>query len=899
MANLNGTGASGEFLRARAYDTMGVLGDTTTYNEVTQEGRKQMCCEYCHIGRAVTGWGPYNKIKLSNDGTVYSTHPVGRGDVVAGNPPNPNLVDDRKIRIIRDDDKGWESSIVIPGDLMQGIDLHLQDTTTGHLGGVVKSSDIGYETSGLDRGKKGVVICQTCHKPHSAVSSGQTHDGFPISGSKYMFDTSTQDLLLIDNNGKNGYNRLCEACHSYQPYLKISGPPHITQGHPLKHNGFPGGSYKFDEYGNPTANWDSTGMTAAACLDKDLPSGVSGISIPYIWPTGGNISGRNEIVCLTCHDVHGGVANTKLLRAIPLCIECHDAPPKRLGISHPVNVTLFNSDGSSWPDQANLTIFSPQIFNGKQIVLNSLRMYPQPQYNALYADPSNNYAALKYNALNVVKIGCDTCHDWTGGNIHYDVAKRRDVQKETRHLESWDNNRYFPNNKRYTTLDGSTSGHLHGAAEDPSHNSELCVSCHTRDNYNYDSLGISITGHADSTGANPSRYIKEYPPQFTGYKLGTPVTGNGNMELSSLDRLGTHASQLRISDQEGEGHSNRLLWVYWKYWGSPGESKVKALDPYYTTQDSDTTDPCAIMLSRKRSRWGQKFDTFRYSNLLSVSPSNMGLFANNTYRDKAAVICQSCHTPHYAAAGLVEYNTGVLASERTPHTALLYATQAESFLCRVCHVNGGYVAHPISKPSVILHATYANYRGAEDNTYINIMNIVADDSLVTTSGDVVIRRGIALGDKKHELVLTWEMETTRYFGEGVFGAIHLRNDTTFFNQSWKVSDSHGPLKPANYPHKGGSLKNLPPNNAGFPGEAVKADTSLLVCDSCHTPHAAGTSMGTYMVEGNDSSVPGITYASGQMGVSSSSGVASGARNFGAAQPTGTSDQPTCLLCHPQ
>ncbi|MBI5208209.1 MAG: hypothetical protein HY934_10560 [Candidatus Firestonebacteria bacterium] len=554
-----------------------------------------------------------------------------------------------------------------------------------------------------------------------------------------------------------------------------------------------------------------------------------------------------------------------------------------------------------------------------KVLYKSQRSYPELNYEYQPSYTDVDYKDIKYNT-SVVKIGCDTCHDWTNGNIHYDVTKRRDVQKEVVRDSDSTLNRFDS---------GKTStGHSHSPTEDPNHNSELCISCHTSDHFNYDRDGISAIGYVGIQGANPSRYIREYPRNFTGYKLDYPIGDEeGLMETTGIDRLGTHAAQLRVVEDEsysGKSHKNRLSWVYWKYWGDTTQSERKrSYDPYYIeAHPEDTT--CGLMLSRKRSRWGQRFDSFKFEDLLSnaANGKNINLFNKEADQDnyRPVIICQSCHTPHFAAAGLVEYNSGAAQKEATPHTALLYATQAESFMCRVCHVNGGNVAHPVHRPTRYNEPTNGSYRASEDNKYFNSMDIVADTTSIIFDGGGSVRRGIGLSDTMHRLVLTREYESVRYVIEKKMGVFHLRDTTAVLRikndkgdilkpgQIWRVSDSHGPLKPANYPRAGGSLNNYnyeDKNLLGLPGQIVDTTTdyggsptthrSRLVCDSCHAPHSAGTPMGTYILEGHDSCLP-VAYGSNSAG--SKSGFAQGSMD-GAAQPSQTDDEPTCILCHPQ
>ncbi len=833
-----GVGASGEFLRAKAFDITGTLGDTTANNDITGDGRKQIFCEYCHIGRSTSAWGPWNIVEV--DGKEFSTHPVGRGDVDRITHLPTGAFNDTTVRKINDNDTtGWISSISIPTALRTGSDVaNFADTTGygGHLGGGDLVGILaGYDTAGIgyDTSEKGIVICQSCHKVHSSdtTSVGQDHDGVPINGN--MFEEKKPDLLVINNSSKSGYNRLCEACHSYRPFLKIkandpnTGDADLYNGHPLKHNKFFEGSYKYDINGVRTTDWEA--------YSSDLCATGPSIDIPLKWPTGG----KNQPVCLSCHDVHGAQAKTKLLRRSTrgndlICDDCHQRALGKIGLTHPLGESLVNTDGASWPDQANLTIFSPPVYNKDGGMRPGTRL---PLYNDL-AYTGENYSNVKYNTARV-KISCDTCHDWANGIIHYYAGRRRDVNRET------------------GPADDTT--HVHKAYEDPNHNSELCVSCHTgdafspnRDTRNYDygkdadqgslrKLPFMTTKDGpESTninyeGANPSAWIREYP------------TGVNSYEVNRTSRMGTHASGLRIE---------------WNALVTPDDTTDSHYEYVFDGSWGDTSSCNNRKLSgvgkKLVSKWGQRYDT-----LLKI-------------KNDAAIICQSCHTPHWAQEGLVEYNSAALRKEPTPNSAILYANQAESFMCRNCHF-------PVRTHSVS-DVSDAKYRGRWETTgrFYKVGVVIETDNSVNSI---------------HPVYTTVEQER-KYLGSENY---HLR-DTTFFDSyggglKWRVGVSSvagkngGPMPPANYPKAGGSLLN--PNTLAFPGSSVDTSTTgsarnLLVCDSCHAPHAANTSMGTFIMEAIFDSADNQTWLA-----------PNGEKYNGGAEPSNPDDAHTCSLCHPQ
>ncbi|MBI4650768.1 hypothetical protein HY745_05680 [Candidatus Desantisbacteria bacterium] len=816
-ASFDGSGASGKFMRARAYDSSGELGNTRPYNEITGTNKKQIFCEYCHIGRSTTTYGPYNTTVIV-DGMRFSTHPLGRGSI---DPANFN---DSTTRKIYDNNRGWDSSIIIPPELR--IDTtysNLDDVldTGGRLGGPF---DAGY-AAGPNADRYGVIICQTCHKPHqSPIGSdyrvpGQTHNGTFITGNGLMFDSSIQDLLVINNNSRTGYNKLCEACHSYRPFLRIKGENNDfkKKGHPLKHNRYGAGSYKFNVDGSVNNDWS---------YSSDLCDSKLSVDIPATWPTGGLIQNRNEVVCLSCHDVHGGQPRTKLLRKgvgggnILICDNCHKTALYKLGLTHPIGESLVNTDGASWPDQANLTIFGPPTYDSSGNFISRLKLY-----NTTYT-PANNYYAVKYNTANV-RIACDTCHDWANGMIHFNAARRRDVVRES----------------------NPSSSHKHDAYTDPNHNSELCVSCHTTadpinnryaDSKNYD-YGINAnTGSLkplryftpDSTnigyeGANPSAWIIEYPNSV--YSIYSSFPARFSSE-NPLTRLGTHSSGLRIEHSPGSPKDN-YGYVYYEAWNTTSTCNSKIL---------------SVTREKKYSKWGQIYDALTQDN--KKQSANKGL---------AVVVCQSCHVPHWASDGLVEYNSGIVKKEPTPHSAILLANQAESFMCRSCHFPPG--THPVDMPSETGYES--RWKELSPGVYDSVNFITATDTTL-----------------QH----TWEQESSL---PRQYRKFLLRDSTIAdpYGIKWRVGGARGPLPNANYPKKGGSLNNLSPV---LPGSPLDNSRSILVCDSCHAPHAANTAMGTFILEAVFDTTPEVA---GEPVLN----------QHPKAEPSIKNDVPTCYLCHPK
>ncbi|MBI5207800.1 MAG: hypothetical protein HY934_08410 [Candidatus Firestonebacteria bacterium] len=836
---LLGKGASGEFLRARALDTTGILGDTTDFNEIDGSGRKQIFCEFCHVGRATSGWGAWNSTFV--DGVAFSTHPVGRGDTDRDGRHDDRL-NSTNIRKIYDDDKGCESSIIIPKEMITGVEVTADKKDQGgHLGGL---AGIGYET-GAGAEKIGLIICQTCHKPHNEARAfvGQLHNGEYIDTT--MFGPKTPDLLVFNNSSKSGYNILCEKCHAYRPFLRINpefdssrGDEDSTgAGHPLRHHRFikGDGNYKYNENGDIDSTWS---------IKNDLCDEGPAIDIPLSWPT----AGTNQVVCLSCHDVHGGRPGTKLLRRSTrgndlICDDCHQRALLKLGLTHPINVGLVNTDGESWPDQANLSVFGPPSVDYNGDILEGTRLKLYSKLSSKYS-ADKNYFDIKYDTANV-KIGCDTCHDWSNGMIHYYAGRRRNPAREI-------------------STEAQKLGHKHSGKEDPNHNSELCVSCHTApdvlnphqspvDQYykRYSSTGVNFDYGSDATrglfgglnpdldnermeGANPSPWIREYPVSISPY------------ESTRLSRLGTHPSGLRI-EHDAAGKKDHYNFIYYtttgwggSVWGDSSRCNKKSI---------------SVRKSRLVSKWGQKFDILK----------TMDARKKEENLKEAIIICQSCHTPHWANEGLVEYNSAAFSKEPTPNSALLYATQAESFMCRTCHFPTG--THPVSKPSKIeLYSRWETPDIAGDYDSINYVSRTETTIVLTLNEE----RALPRKNQAPELL----RDSTRKDPYGT---------------TWAVIKEYGPMAPANYPKKGGSFNNQETDKRGLP-ESLVDSSNMMVCDSCHAPHAANTAMGTFILEGIFDTVPGSKDSGADYN-------AEGKKYNGAAEPTMKRDEPTCYLCH--
>ncbi|MBI5416606.1 hypothetical protein HZA55_01455 [Candidatus Poribacteria bacterium] len=577
----------------------------------------------------------------------------------------------------------------------------------------------------------GTVICNTCHKAHGAAPG--------------------KNLLVIDNNiyrsvdsnvtyAKAVSNSLCIDCHSVKPSLSDTSKVYFA--HPV-------GVYTTDLISTRGNNLY--------------------INIPEGWPVMDSTE-RKGIVCLSCHKVHGARKDTKMLRPNEngnkgdkrICDDCHCPNPQPIDISrvkgpendttnplsrnvhgsesHPVKVTLRTSDDTTvlWPNNDWLRLFDT---SGAQI-------------NTALATKNNGY------------LSCETCH-----NVHRAYSSLSIVE--------WPGDVYseicvgcHTDYKKLTkekTWAGQPAGNPSVTYTVPKFEPSFDLA---RTNYlRADSSGgyysnVSYYDSINAYGANPSKYIIEYD-SFRYESVG--VINSAYKETKGYQRLGTHPSGIRIDNRYSDtsycydtsqtrlaGFIFRSKWQFREWGGLPGGDKFPA------------SLNASEYFSNQRSYWGKNDST---------------------------IICQSCHTPHGAAKGLVEYNPGANESnDATPNSALLLSNNIDSNLCTTCHRNytrGGkisfIVAHPLSIPV------------CGDTTYLEVVRGNFDNKLK-------LYRETDLGGNPQKSTI-WDYVTTRSV-------------------------------PANYPK--------PVTDGTQLGSATAI--RKLVCDSCHTPHAAETSSGSKILE---------------------------------------------------
>ena len=152
-------------------------------------------------------------------------------------------------------------------------------------------------------------ICGPCHVPHNAdkttpplwdhTETSATFTYYDLPGDK------NDDPTSLDS-----YSKLCMSCHD--------------------------GTVNLDAYNGATGTKKITGTALlGTSLANDHPVNVNLESTDtnyytgYKAPTNALVTGSlSTVSCASCHDPHGGVTGTKLLRTSnvgsALCLDCHD-----------------------------------------------------------------------------------------------------------------------------------------------------------------------------------------------------------------------------------------------------------------------------------------------------------------------------------------------------------------------------------------------------------------------------------------------------------------------------------------------------------------------------------------------------------------------------------------------
>ena len=249
----------------------------STNRPFNQRADYQLMCEECHAGRNGTAApGVSRAMPLPTGATrVYSTHPT---DVSMGVTPANRTID-----TVATMDATLRKDVDAIGNYLYALG--------GHLNGVDA-------TGGGDVGP--ALNCQTCHAVHGPIGVPEDANGLP----------GEPNLLAIDNStGANpGAERsaLCEGCHGNVTDGTQVGTPTA----PL-----PPGTFEED---HPMDLRDGFAGGVVAAIPGDWSPAITGDSGAE--PFAPDSAGTNPLntypqpVCSSCHDTHGGIQDSMILR---------------------------------------------------------------------------------------------------------------------------------------------------------------------------------------------------------------------------------------------------------------------------------------------------------------------------------------------------------------------------------------------------------------------------------------------------------------------------------------------------------------------------------------------------------------------------------------------------------
>ena len=229
----------------------------STSRPFNQRASFQAMCDQCHPGRVNNA--PLRAAANTFTGTLhaYSTHPTRQ-----------TIADTARANVI--------PAASIAANLRVAIPAFPTYALGGHIEGANQ------------------VDCQTCHAVHG-----------PTLGTP-----GNNDLLAIDNTTGPGGSSLCEGCHfgglsgeqvgAVAAYVQATLPAGEFSDHPI--DASVGRSFYPNGVMIP-ANWQTLGT----------PNSDRGAQLFY-GGTGATAATAGAPVCSSCHDTHGGIMNTPLLR---------------------------------------------------------------------------------------------------------------------------------------------------------------------------------------------------------------------------------------------------------------------------------------------------------------------------------------------------------------------------------------------------------------------------------------------------------------------------------------------------------------------------------------------------------------------------------------------------------
>jgi len=599
----------------------------------------------------------------------------------------------------------------------------------------------------------------------------------------------------------------CQTCH------KVHGAPAGAQKAWRNFTG--GNANSAGSYGNGAALYGNKVYLAASddgnCNILAIENDANGGTVGYTYNTEGRASGDYNDLCIDCHETTPSVGQNW----ITFDNNANRTTADLVTDAHPVNIAPDGLSESGF----DLTVKDPGWGSSTQT-------------NARWA--GSNGVAYNFNlavsgrwwgvggtANATSEIICLTCHSIHDGENGTPILRAR---TQTYCVDC------------HTYSIGTVShpvGYSSRMIDDP-------------DGVNWpngDSLPLADYYNGDTSVTPPKQY-----------KHGTSTTVNMECFTCHAAHDGVDDFMLRVTDDNSRicagCHTNfatsenpsNLIAEY-------EETATTRLGSHYTGAVSNTTDRVGETRWTYSGAWtdtevgGAKKQTSHW--VRSSSGGGQGS------RTGLRMQCQSCHTPHNAASGLVEVNgydgdgaisgipTNYNSSDNenwntnydgttntpmcaTPTTALLLGNNGASKMCATCHWPKGTHVTTIytvpAKPDPMRVASGNNKRKYRDYTSRTERFIIA--------------------------VLNGEQEYQ-------YNVYDLIADGRVTGGSSADDGVRTPESPTNFP---------PLQPGKFNIDSAATPRGLMVCDSCHAPHAAATGPGAFILEGGTGDATGVALA---------------------------------------
>jgi len=629
--------------------------------------------------------------------------------------------------------------------------------------------------------------------------------GWGVGAGSYIANTDNGIGLHLTSYNTGGVT--CQSCH------KVHGAP-AGAGNSWGRGGNTVGSYNGNAGRIYLAASDDNNCNILA-IENDANGGTSG----YTYRTAGRTAGDYNDLCIDCHETTPSVGpNFAASGDVATTTGPDSALAGRIANdTHPVNIA---------PDGLSESGFSLTVRDPGWLATNG------NWTNARWAGPSGTAGSNAFTGqsrwagpgitppTNRTEIICLTCHAIHDGENGTPILRARSsTYCEDCHTPSigtvshpvgygsamkdnpdgfiWPNGDNLPLADYYQGSAGGSFKHSTGdtttdmacftchAAHDGvdgfmlrirDDNSRICVGCHT---------DFIATFNLATRTENPANYINEYGSEGVNKRLGSHYTGTVN---------------------DSSNNVGETRWTFSGTW----------TDTVYTINGH--------VSKAQTSHW--------------TGPTGNG--GSNGGRTNLRTTCQSCHTPHNAAMGLVEanaydgsitpydFNGAIVAATNvnydgttatkmgfTPTTALLLGNNSASKMCATCHWPAG--THVTTISSVPAKPDPQRGTGGAKRKY--------RDYCTRTERFIIS-------------ILNGEQETR-------YNVYDLIADGSITDNTFTY-DGRTPESPCNFP----------PLMPGVASQAAHGATTdflnpggQMLCDSCHTPHAAATGPAAFILEG--------------------------------------------------